>query len=227
MPSRSSAPKLSATWAVLMPSITQYALMCGKLSSISRLTAIVLQVHQAARLRDVRQPRVVRVEGQRDERLEAARLVLQLAQPDQVVDAVPRLLDVAVEHGRVGAQAQLVGLAVDAEPVVGVGLVLADLVAHLGVEDLRPAAGQAAQAGLLELGEQVARRPAGQPREPVPLDRRVRLQVQPRIGLVDDADDVQIPLVGQLVVQAADDVQLGGAAAVGLGGALEDLLVAS
>ena len=43
--------------------------------------------------------------------------------------------------------------------------------------------------------------------------------------LVDDADDVQIPLVGQLVVQAADDVQLGGAAALGLGGALEDLLV--
>ena len=176
----SSAPKLSATWAVLMPSMTQYALMCGKLSSISRLIAIVLQVHQAARLRDVRQPGVVGMERQRDERLEAAGLVLQLAQPDQVVDAVPRLLDVAVEHGRVGAQAELVGLAVDADPVVGVGLVLADLVAHLGMEDLRAAAGQAAQAGVLELGQQVARRPAGQPGEPVPLDGGVRLEVQPR-----------------------------------------------
>ena len=45
------------------------------------------------------------------------------------------------------------------------------------------------------------------------------------MGLVDDADDVQIPLVGQLMVQAADDVQLGGAAALGLGGAVQDLLV--
>ena len=135
--------------------------------------------------------------------------------------------DVAVEHGGVGAQAQLVGLAVDANPGVGVGLVLADLVADLGMEDLRPAAGQAAEAGVLELGEDVARRPAGQPAEPVPLDGRVRLEVQPRMRLVDDADDVEIPVVGQLVVQAADDVQLGRAAALGLGGALEDLLVAS
>ena len=44
--------------------------------------------------------------------------------------------------------------------------------------------------------------------------------MQARMGLVDDADDVQIPLVGQLVVQAADDVQFGGAAPLGLGGAL-------
>ena len=160
------------------------------------------------------------MERERDERLEAAGLVLQLAQPEQVVDAVLGLLDVAVEHGGVGAQAELVGLAVDAEPGVGVGLVLADLVADLGVEDLRAAAGQAAQAGVLELGQDVARRPAGQPCEPVPLDGRVRLQVQPRMGLVDDADDVQIPVVRQLVVQPADDVQLGGAAALGLGGAV-------
>jgi len=87
-------------------------------------------------------------------------------------------------------------------------------------------AGQAAQAGLPELGEEVPRRPAGQPAEPVPLDGGVRLQVQPGVGAVDDPDDVQVPLVGELVVQAADDVQLGGPAAVGLGGLLEDLLVA-
>ncbi|HEY1375965.1 MAG TPA: hypothetical protein VGF55_04190, partial [Gemmataceae bacterium] len=62
------------------------------------------------------------MEGQRDECLETAGLVLQLAQPDQVVDAVVRLLDVAVEHGGVGAQPQLVGLAVDAQPGGGVGL---------------------------------------------------------------------------------------------------------
>ena len=36
----------------------------------------------------------------------------------------------------------------DVEPAAGVGLVLADLVADLGMEDLRPAAGQAAEPGL-------------------------------------------------------------------------------
>ena len=58
------------------------------------------------------------------------------------------LLDVAVEHGGVGAQAEFVGLAVDAQPGVGVGLVLADLVAHLGMENLGPAAGQSCRGPL-------------------------------------------------------------------------------
>ncbi len=93
-----------------------------------------------------RQPGVLRVERQRDERLEAAGLVLQLAQPQQVVDAVVRLFDVAVEHRAVALEPELVGRAMDVEPVPRVGLVLADLVADLGVENLGPAAGQAAQA---------------------------------------------------------------------------------
>ena len=45
----------------------------------------------------------------------------------------------AVEHRRVGAQAQPVGLAVDPEPLGGVGFMFANLVAHLRVENLRPA----------------------------------------------------------------------------------------
>src|SRR6185437_13603898 len=51
-------------------------------------------------------------------------------------------------------------------------------------------------------------------------------QVQPRIGLVQNANDVQIPLVLHLVVQAADDVHLGAAALDRLAAALENLLVA-
>ena len=49
--------------------------------------------------------------------------------------------------------------------------------------------------------------------------------MQPRIGIVHDADDVQIPLVRHLVVQAADDVQFGAAAVDRLLAASEDLLV--
>ena len=139
-----------------MPSITQYALMCGKLSSISRLTAIVLQVHQADGFGMWLRPRVVRVERQRDERLEAARLVLQFAQADQVVDAVLGASRCGRRASSRWSQAQFVRLAVDPHHSRGVGLVLADLVAHVRVEDLRAAARQAAQAGVLDLGQDLA-----------------------------------------------------------------------
>ena len=184
-----------------------------------------LEVEQAARLGQMSEPGVVRMEGQGNESLEAAGLVLQGAQAAEVIDAVARLFDVAVKHRRIGAQAELVGLTVNANPGLAVGLVLADLVAHFGMKDLSPAAGQAAQARFLELGEQFARRPAGEPREPVPFDGGVRLQMQARLGLVNDADDVQIPFVRQLVVQSADDVHLRSAAPLGLRGPFQDLLV--
>jgi hypothetical protein len=53
--------------------------MCGKLSSSSRLTATWLHVHVKARgHREVFERRVVGMEGERDEGLEAAGLVLHL-----------------------------------------------------------------------------------------------------------------------------------------------------
>ena len=76
----------------------------------------------------------------------------------QVVDAVVRLLDVAVEHRAVGAQAELVGRAMDFEPAAGVGFVFADLVADFGMEDFGAAAGQAAEAGVDHVFEDVADR---------------------------------------------------------------------
>src|SRR5579883_1695644 len=114
------------------------------------------------------------MEGQRDERLKTAGLVLQLAQSAKMIDAMMRLFDMAVEHGGVGAQTELVCLAVDAKPSAGVGLVFADFVAYFWMENLRAAAGQTAKSGFLELRQQVASRPARQPREPIPLHRRVR-----------------------------------------------------
>ena len=66
------------------------------------------------------------MKGQRNERLKAAGLILQLAQPEQVVDAVVGVLDVAVEHRGVGTQAELMGRAMDVDPAAGVGLVFAD-----------------------------------------------------------------------------------------------------
>ena len=62
-----------------------------------------------------------------------------------MIDAVVVVFQMAVEHRGVRAQAELVGRAVDFDPAVGVGFVFADLVADLGMEDFRAAAGQAAE----------------------------------------------------------------------------------
>src|SRR4051794_4801407 len=99
-----------------------------------------------------------------------------------------RPFDVPVEHGGIRAEAELVGLAMNLNPAVGVGLVLAELVPDFGMKDFRSAAGKTAEAGVLELGEDVGRRSAGEPREPVPLDGGVSLQVKARVGPVQDAD---------------------------------------
>ena len=82
--------------------------MCGKLSSTRRLTAICLMSSMPRGLRQMLQRRVVGMERQRNERLEAAGLILQGAELQQVVHAVFVVLDVAVEHGGVRLQADLV-----------------------------------------------------------------------------------------------------------------------
>ena len=71
-----------------------------------------------------------------------------------------------------------------------------------------------------------AHRLPGEMLKPVDLDRRPALQVQLRIGVVQDADDVQVPLELHLVVQAADDVHLGAAVVDRFAAAGQDLLVA-
>jgi hypothetical protein len=65
------------------------------------------------------------MEGQRNERLESAGFILQLPEPDHVIDAVKRVFDMAVEHRGIGSQSERMGRAVDVDPAAGVGLVLA------------------------------------------------------------------------------------------------------
>jgi hypothetical protein len=102
------------------------------------------QVHDRRGLFDVRKARVVRMEGERNEDLEAAGLVLQLPESDQVVDAMERVFHVPVKHRAVGLQAQMMRRTMNVEPLAGIGLVLAELAADLRMENLRPAAGHAA-----------------------------------------------------------------------------------
>src|SRR5437899_9405918 len=160
------------------------------------------------------------MECQRNEGLEAAGFILQLAKPNQVIDAVAGLLDVAIKHGGIGAQIELVSFAMNANPGVGVGLVLANLVADFRMEDFSAAARQAAQADFFEFSENIPSRQARQAREPIPLHRRVSFQMQARMSLVDDFDDVEIPFIRKLMMQSADNVKLGGTVAFRLRGTI-------
>src|SRR4051812_22974865 len=101
------------------------------------------------------------------------------------------------------------GFAMNAEPAFRVSLVLANLVTNIGMENLGAAARQTTQPDCFKLGEDVLGWPAGEPLEPIPFHGGVRLQMQPRMRLMDDLDNVSIPFIRQLMMQPADDVQLG------------------
>ncbi len=85
-------------------------------------------------------------------------------------------------------QAELVGRAVDFEPAAGVGLVLADLVADFGMENLRPAAGQAAEAGFDHVLEHLSGRGFLVSRQNQSISTGVQaFRCSSGIGLVQDA----------------------------------------
>jgi hypothetical protein len=86
---------------------------------------------------------IVGVESQRDERLEATCLILQLTEPNEVIDPMMGLFDVSVEHRRIGPQTEFVCLTVDAEPIFRCGFIFANLGADFGMEDLGSTSGKA------------------------------------------------------------------------------------
>src|SRR5690606_15312915 len=105
------------------------------------------------------------MEGEGDETLEAGAgasfadappFVLVRAQAQQMIHAVARLLDVADQHRAIGAEPKTVHLAVRLEPTGRVALVLADLLAYFGVENLRSPAGHGIHAGLGEALDDLA-----------------------------------------------------------------------
>ncbi len=123
---------------------------------------------------------------------------MELSQLDEVGDAFGGGLDVAVENGGVGEEAEGVGGAVDLEPLVGADLALEGLVVDAIVEDLFAAAGEGAEARFLQVGEHGAKTfepilpPLTDAGEMHDLDRRERLDVQCGCGLENGAKHVGV-----------------------------------
>ncbi len=81
--------------------------MCGKLSSTSRLTAICLISSMPLVFGRCCERRVIGMERQRNESLEAMSLVLQSPQFQQMIDPVLIVFDVTIEHRRIRLQTDL------------------------------------------------------------------------------------------------------------------------
>ena len=79
---------------------------------------------------------------QRNERLEAAGLILQRSRTHHVIDTLAHRLDVAIQHRDVGRHPELMRDAMNGEIAIGVALVVADLLAHSFREDLGAATGE-------------------------------------------------------------------------------------
>ena len=152
------------------------------LSSSRRETAITFRSSRAGREAEAAplEDGVLGVERERDEREEAAGLVLLVAQPQQVVDALLVGLDVAVEHRALRRDPQPVRGVVHVEPLVGVLLARRDERAHAVGEDLGAAAGHRVEAGVLQLAQDLLVRAALELRHVVDLGRRVELEMDVR-----------------------------------------------
>ncbi len=156
------------------------------------------QVEHAGGLRQVLQRRVLRMKRQRDERLEAVRVVLQRAQLQQVIDAVFVILDVAVEHGRIRLQSDFVRGARDLQPLAAVDLVIADDVPDAIGENFRAAAGHRVEPRFFQLYQHFARRHLADLREERNLHHGERLQVNLRKALLQAGDQVKVVLERQV-----------------------------
>ena len=146
---------------------------------------------------------VVGLEGPADEGREAAGLVLQLPQPVQMLDPFRQRLDVAEHHGGRADAAQFVPDAHHVQPVVGQRFAAGDRPADAVDQDLRPAAGDAAQPGGLQPLEHGPQRQLVDLREVVDFRRAEAVHVDLREAALDVVQQLLVPVQLELRVQAA------------------------
>ena len=149
------------------------------------------------------------MKSKRDEHLKPTSLILQFTQSQQVVDTVVSILDMSVQHCAIGPQTDLVCGPVNFKPSMSVGFVFAELVPHLGMENLRTATGHASQTGISQILKNPLDRFLGLEFKPIDFNCRPTLQMDLRIFLVEQFDDVAVPLVRFLMMQTTDDVHFG------------------
>ena len=146
---------------------------------------------------------------QRDERLEAAGLVLQRAGAQHVIDALLVRLDVAVQHRDVRLHAEAVRDAMNRQPSIGVGLVVADLPPYALGKHLRAAAGQRRESRIHQLAQHLLVGHAVEIGEERDLDGGKALQMNLGPDALEASQQLQVVLERQIGMQTVDDVNFG------------------
>src|SRR4029077_787044 len=167
---------------------------------------------------------VVGVIRQRDVGEEAARLVLERAQGEQVVHPVRHGFDMAVQHRAVRRQADPVRLPMHRQPFLAGELLVGNGGARGGAEYFGAATGKARDAGVFQGDQDVRDRQLLDAREVRDLDRCEGLDMHSGVARLEAAEHVDVVAEPQLGMQAPHDVKLARrviARRVGLG---EDLV---
>ena len=153
----------------------------------------------------------------RDERGEAAGLVLQRAQPQQVLEALLVGLDRPVHHRRRRPQAGAMRVPHDVEPFVGRRLAVAvQPLADAVDENFGAAAGNAVEAGRHQAIDDRRHRQLREAREVNDFRRRERVQLEGGIALLDRAEQILVPRQRQVGIVTALEQQLHAADGHGL-----------
>ena len=149
------------------------------------------------------------MERERNEGLEAASLVLQGAQLQQVIHSVGVVFDVSVQHRRIRFEAQPVRRARGFQPFFAIDLVIADDRPHARSENLRAAAGHRVHSRLAQLEQRLFNAELGAASQKRDLHHGEGLDVHLGETLLEAANQIEEELKRQIGVQAADDVKLG------------------
>ena len=145
---------------------------------------------------------VFRREKPRNERGEPAGIFLNAAEALKVIDAVAKLLAAAEHHGGGGAQAEGMGGAVHALPLIGGALEAGDAGANFVVEDFGSATGDGVKAGIAQPRDGVAHGQAGDLGDGKNLRRGKAVQVESREARLDGAQQIFVILEGQIGIEA-------------------------
>src|SRR5271156_4816927 len=120
-----------------------------------------------------------------------------------MIDAVFVIFAYAEHRGRGGAHADLVGGAVNVDPVVGQALQAGDFVAHFVVENFGAAAGDGIESGIAQAENGVANAEAAVLGDGDDLRGGVAVQVNLRKTLFDSTQHFFVPVDFEIGMQAA------------------------
>jgi hypothetical protein len=162
--------------------------------------------------------------GQRDIGQKTGSVILQGPQGAEVLDAVLGGFDVAVQHGAVGGDSELVGHPVHPEPFFSSELPLRYGGPNGGAEHLRSPAGQTGKSCLPQGEQHLALRELLDPGQVGNLHRGERLYVNLGMPLFEPPDHFGVVAQPQLGMQPTDDMKLAGRHSGGLLGFLKHLI---